>query len=762
MTQRSAKCRARNRTRRKLSLESLEARALLASDLGLTEFASIDGSGNNVDNPEWGSVDEQLLRITSPDYGDGVSTPAGDDRPSAREVSNAVVAQTGSTTNDRYLTDITWLWGQFVDHDIDLTGGADPAESFPIAVPTGDPFFDPTASGDQMIDLSRSIYDETTGDTPDDPRQQINQITAFLDGSVVYGSDDVRASELRTFEGGHLKTSDGDLLPFNEAGLDNAGGPSSSLFLAGDVRANENALLTSMHTVWVREHNRLADELAADNPSLSDEELYQQARALVVAEIQVITYNEYLPALLGFGSIAPYTSYDAEVDPGIANIFSTAAYRFGHSMLSSELLRLGDDDGVIAEGNLSLSSAFFAPHQIYANGIDSLLRGAAAQQAQEIDTQIVDDVRNFLFGPPGAGGFDLASLNIQRGRDHGLPSYNQAREDLGLARVSSFDEITSSAELAAKLEALYGDVDDIDAWVGGLAEDHLPGSSVGELIHTVLVDQFTRIRDGDRFWYQNVFSGETLRELESTTLADVLMRNTDITNLQDNVFFDSSVLYYKASAGPGPSDLAVVISDATVEIVNVRSGEVLESRALGEVSQVMLIGSDRQADNFTVDVRTQAADLPQVVLFGGAGLGDRLTLRGTTRHDDIVVDGRDVTINDLALSRWGFELLTVAPSRGRDDVQIVDSGGTQVIVADGPRHDGGGGRHDRPRHDAPGSDGPRHAGPGRDGPRREAERDLQFAALDDGPMMGTNLNDALDLMAQDRGRPPAPRGARRG
>ena len=329
---------------KKLHIESLEERALLAADLGmltadllpigpLVDPASLDGTGNNSDQPDWGSTDEQLLRLTAAEYGDGISSPAGADRPSAREVSNALVDQSGLVVNERFLTDITWLWGQFVDHDIDLTENADPAEPLPIEVPTGDPFFDPDGDGDVTIGFNRSTYDADTGDTDDNPRQQINQITAFLDGSVVYGSDADRAMALRTLEGGHLK-NDGGLLPFNETGLPNAGGPSDTLFLAGDVRANENAALTAMHTLWVREHNRIADEIAADDPSLSDEDIYQLARAIVTAEIQVITYNEFLPALLGPGALEGYSGYDPTVNPGISNIFSTAAYRFGHSMLS--------------------------------------------------------------------------------------------------------------------------------------------------------------------------------------------------------------------------------------------------------------------------------------------------------------------------------------------------------------------------------------------------------------------------------------------
>ena len=181
--------------------------------------------------------------------------------------------------------------------------------------------------------------------------------------------------------------------------------------------------------------------------------------------------------------------------------------------------------------------AFFAPDEITQYGIDSLLAGVANQAANEVDTMVVDDVRNFLFGNPGDGGFDLPSLNIQRGRDHGLADYNQVRVDLGLEAVTTFADITSDTDLQYKLQHLYGTVDNIDLWIGGLVEDHLPGSSVGETFATIISDQFTRLRDGDRFWYQNILEGEQLQEVESTTLADVIERNTTIDGLQANVFF---------------------------------------------------------------------------------------------------------------------------------------------------------------------------------------------------------------------------------
>ena len=515
--------RKKNRTNNLgLTFTQLEDRKLLAADLGVSldvllpvqshyqqsyqaetstdtlEYRAIDGTGNNLADPELGSTHEQLLRGSAVEYEDGISTPAGADRVSAREISNEIVTQTTTEVNDRGLTDLVWVFGQFIDHDLDLTESATPEEDFSIEVPTGDVFFDPFGTGEATISLTRAIFDTDTGTSTENPREQINEITAFLDGSVVYGSDEIRAAELRTFSGGLLKTSEGDLLPFNDAGLSNAGGTGDTLFLAGDVRANENVALTAMHTVWVREHNFWAEKIASEDPSLSDEEIYQQAKAIVTAELQAITYNEFLPALLGEDALSDYNGYDETVDPGINNEFSGAAYRFGHSMLSTELLRLNDDGTEADEGNLSLQDAFFSPDEITENGIDSILAGVASQVANEIDNQVVDDIRNFLFGPPGAGGFDLASLNIQRGRDLGLADYNQVREDFGLERVTSFDEISSDPEVAAKLEELYGSVDNIDLWVGGLAEDHVDGSSMGELFSTIIVDQFERIRTGDR------------------------------------------------------------------------------------------------------------------------------------------------------------------------------------------------------------------------------------------------------------------------
>ena len=549
----------RSGTTRLLRTESLEQRQLLhggtvageppmvaPGESPVIEFASIDGTGNNLENPNLGSVGEALIRAADAAYADGISTPAGTDRPSAREISNVLATDEG-IVSDRLMSAFVYVWGQFIDHDITRTPSGD--EPFDIDVPHGDEYFDPSGSGSESIRLNRSIYDPATG--VDSPREQVNTITTWLDGSVVYGSDDDTALALRTLEGGRLKTSDGDLLPYNNAEtfplgtlpMDNDAGivPDEELFAAGDARANENIELTAIQNLFVREHNRLADEIAVSDPTLTDEETYQRARSVVVGELQAITYNEWLPSFLGERALSPYRGYDPTVSPTIMNEFSTAAFRLGHSLLGDDVEFLDNDGNEVAE-EVPLSHAFSNPALVAENGIDSIIKYLASDPSSELDVQVVDSVRNFLFGPPGAGGFDLASLNIQRGRDHGLSDYNSTRVAYGLEPVTNFADITSNTETQAKLEQLYGSVDNLDLWVGGLVEDHVAGASVGETFGEIITDQFERLRDGDRFWYQNVFSGTRLRQIERTRLSDVIERNTDLTNLQKDVFFfDSSV-----------------------------------------------------------------------------------------------------------------------------------------------------------------------------------------------------------------------------
>ena len=513
------------------------ARALKSP--GVTTYRTIDGSNNNPAHPDWGRADIEFIRLTTSDYGDGAGTPAGTGRPSPREISNTVVAHPGVIFNEGRASDFVWQWGQFLDHDLDLTPTISPVEPFDIPVPRGDPYFDPGGTGTAVIPLDRSLYAPGTG-----VRQQLNIITAYIDASNVYGSTPEVAAALRTLDGtGRMKTGERDLLPVDPA--------DATRFIAGDVRSNEVVSLTAMHTLFVREHNYWAERFRNGNPGMSGEEVYQTARMMVAAELQRITYEEFLPVLLGRNALAPYRGYRRDVNPGISNEFATAAYRFGHSMISAQLLRLDSRNRPDSAGHLPLRSAFFNPSEISRHGIDSLLRGLAFNVAQRVDVHIVDDLRNFLFGAPGAGGFDLASLNIQRGRDHGLPSYNETRRRLGLSARAGFAEVSSDPDVQARLSAVYKSVEEVDLWVGGLAEDHVRGALVGETIRAIVKDQFERLRDGDRFWHESYLPANLLGQVRSQNLAKIIRRNTGIRGeIQDNVFIAPAKAGSKPGRGP--------------------------------------------------------------------------------------------------------------------------------------------------------------------------------------------------------------------
>lgn len=540
---------------------------------GIADFRSADGSGNNVAHPDLGETDTPLTRVAPADYGDGTDLPRGvpvedegdgdvevDEQtlPSGRTISNTINDQNGQDLpSGRNLSQLFFQFGQFLSHDTGLsepnsgiaTGGMTGLsgnESFNIEVEPGDPdFLSP------IVPLSRSIA-EAASASPTGKREQINQITAFIDASNVYGSTQSRADALRTFVGGKLRSQagpGGDLLPYNTGGTQENANPTmldpNIMFLAGDVRANEQIGLIAFHTLFMREHNRLCDEIAAadfSGASLAnaavDEEIYQRARATVAAMIQKIVYYDWLPVLLGYDAMPYYTGYDPSVNPQIANEFSTAAFRIGHTLLPSTYL-LTDSNGTVTP--FALQDAFFNPGYIAANGIDDILRGESTNIQQELDPYIVDDVRVFLFGP--GFGLDLAALNIQRGRDHGVPSYSQIRSSYGLPGLTQYGDIPAKAGVVSDLESLYGGAGygDIDAWVGGLCEKHLPGTNLGETFTEVFVDQFTRLRDGDRFYFENrnVYPASFIDDILNTNLIQIIKRNTslDWDEMNDYSFF---------------------------------------------------------------------------------------------------------------------------------------------------------------------------------------------------------------------------------
>ena len=485
------------------------------------EARTYDGKNNNRTQADWGSVGVDFFADVPRAYGDGQDDPSGSDRPGPRIISNGVVAQTASIEDPAGRSAFLWVWGQFLDHDLDLTF-SDGQNGFPVPIPAGDPSFDPLNTGTVTLPFSRSLFRADSN-----PRAQFNSITAYVDASQVYGSSETTANSLRTFSDGLMTTSSGDLPPLDDGS-----------FVCGDIRANENVALTSMQTVFLREHNRKAREIKAANPDLDDEAIYQRSRKYVGALIQSITYREYLPVLLGRDAVGPYSGYRPNVDSGVGILFATAAYRLGHSQVGSNLPRLDAAGAEIPEGNLTIAEAFFNPSLLIdEGGVEPILRGLAVTAAQATDPHVIDDLRNFLFGPPGAGGLDLASLNLQRGRDHGLPSYNVVRTTFGRDAANGFADVTNEVTRQQALSSVFSSPDLMDPWMGLLSEDPLPGAAVGPTLQRVLRQQFRRTRDGDRFFYLNDPDLKpALKEIEASTLAKVIERNTGITGLQPNLF----------------------------------------------------------------------------------------------------------------------------------------------------------------------------------------------------------------------------------
>lgn len=476
------------------------------------EFRSIDGSGNNLTDLSQNSSGDSFSRIGVANFGDSQRSLVSN-LPNARTVSNIVVAATteeAETPNDRGLSGMMYAWGQFIDHDINLMK-SDGTNGISIQIPNGDP----NLSGN--ISLTRTTVDPLTG-------LAINNVTGWIDGSMVYGSDAVTAASLRNADGYMLTSVDNNLPIANGA------------FLAGDIRAQENPDLTALQTLFVREHNRQVDLLKAAHPDWSGDQLYNQARAIVGAEIAHITYSEFLPSLLGRGAISRYEGYDPTVNTSMNEEFAGAAFRFGHSIVSANLQRLAEDGSAVGP-DLSLKDAFFqSPTDFAANGgAAGFLRKLASDVSNELDVHIVDDLRNFL-NVPGAS-MDLAAINIQRGRDLGLGSLNQTRVALGLKAYTSFTEISSDPAIAASLQEAYGSVDKLDLWIGGLAENHGRGAMVGETFQVIIANQFEALRDGDRLWYENQgFDRRTLNQINDTQLSDLILLNTDVEHIQNDVF----------------------------------------------------------------------------------------------------------------------------------------------------------------------------------------------------------------------------------
>ncbi|KAE8296215.1 Thyroid peroxidase [Larimichthys crocea] len=574
-------------------------RPICDSDCLSERYRSITGECNNRQHPRWGAANIPYSRWLPPEYEDAWGTPRGWDPehtyhnatlPPVRLVSQEVLfTHNDNISLDSTLSHLLVEWGQWIDHDVVLTPqspstaafrtGADCTHTcsrdtpcFPIQIPLSDP-----RNGIQScMPFFRSAPSCVAGVLSHRHREQLNAITSFVDASMVYGSSTNLASALRNLSSPlgsmalNSQHSDQELaympfLPRLQAHLDPCGPRNSttsgasdrskrqenttSCFQAGDSRANEHLGMIALHTLFLREHNRLVKELYLLNPHWSPDTLYQEARKIMGAIHQIITWEHYLPRVLGEDATShlmpPYKGYDPEVDPSIANVFAAAAFRFAHVTVQPVVTRLGPGYTTNSQHPpLPLHHSLFASWRVVQEGgIDPVLRGLLLSPAklQTPGQMMVEELTERLFQAQGGMPLDLGALNLQRGRDHGLPGYGSWRKFCGLSvpnTTSELADILSNFTLAHKFQLLYGTPHNIDVWVGAISEPALPGGRVGPLLSCLLARQFRALRDGDKFWWERegVFTSTQRKHLRDVSLSRIICDNSHITHVPADPF----------------------------------------------------------------------------------------------------------------------------------------------------------------------------------------------------------------------------------
>jgi peroxidase len=466
---------------------------------GNSDYYSIDGSNNNLLFPEWGKKETKRVRLmpNASGYFDNSHIPADESNsqlPSARRIMEQVFSQSLPKA-DKGTNHLLLEFGHFIVQDTigrTLTNDTDPFP-MPCDGDVQDVLFCPVTGRSYSIAFSRSEH--ASGSSP---RASMNSETAFLDMSHMYGNTNEAQAEVRSFEGGRVQLDEQGLPPI----LD---------------KYNSSPGVFAVYCIFLRYHNILADAFAAEDPSLTDEEIFQMARRRNIAIYQFNAEEKYIPTLLGI-KLEPYVAYDENVDPSIDEFFAAASFRYAHSSLSGLVRMLDENFDPITADPLILRDVFRQPSpnnvpRVIRNhgGIEVFLRGLSITNSKSVDSSFVRDLNYFTEA--------TSLLDIQRGRDLGLPSYNDAREAFGLSRVTSFEELAGYdyEENTDALKNLYGDVDKVDAYVGALVEAHNLGEEIGPLFTMSIKNQFERLRDGDRFWYQNQYTQEEWENFPSLT-----------------------------------------------------------------------------------------------------------------------------------------------------------------------------------------------------------------------------------------------------
>ncbi|XP_031763861.2 peroxidase-like [Galleria mellonella] len=536
-----------------------------------SKYRSIDGTCNNQRRPAWGRSGAPFTRIATPRYADGIYTmpvaKSGRPLPNPRVLSTQMFSD--QQIASRVFNYMNMQWGQFITHDLMLQvmeatdeggiqcclgEGVEVLHSewqndncIPISVPEDDPFH--RYHGIKCLNLVRSVT------TPRDDcslgyAEQMNTVTSYLDGSPIYGSDKKLASRLRSKSGGRLRQETREnckrgFLPSvdNKSAVCDLRNTTEPCYLAGDVRINQTPTLALLQTLLLREHNRVADILASLNPLWPDEKIYQEARKIVIAEIQHITYQEWLP--LNFGEsyyryyrISPSTlyshDYNEDVNAGVINGFGAGAFRFLHSVIPDSIMTC--PWSYHAAYLYKLSDHYFNPSllEYSSESFDDVVRGIIAQPCNEADPFCTEEITNHLFKSRNHWGLDLIAMDIQRGRDHGIASYNDYREICGLTKATTFQDFSGeiSQDRINALAQMYESVDDVDLFVGGAMERSVHGSMLGHTFQCIVAEQFYRTRIGDRFFYDNAemphsFTSEQLQQIKKASMARLICDNTD-------------------------------------------------------------------------------------------------------------------------------------------------------------------------------------------------------------------------------------------
>ena len=432
-------------------------------------------------------------------------------------------------------------------------------------------------------------------------------------------------------------------------------------YIAGDGRVNENFGLTSIHHVFHEEHNYQVENLKTwiyahdDNNSPVDHaglhewqnkvvvsagapasgvltvgDHYEDANGNYVNKTGVVTWDadkmfnatklivemEYQHAAVDqyARTITPriqeFVGYSSGVDSTITLEYAQVAFRFGHSTIR-ETIDTIDPTGWFkgAVTTYALESAFLAPQTFAQEGTAAIVLGLSRQQMNEVDEFITPALNQGLLGQP----LDLAAINIARGRDMGIPTLNDFREAISLARYTSWSDfginmfhpeslvtfmsaysfgglaagvaiaqeildlvdgvITSGSGTEgfttaeafafmnnnvsgdAILDAARSGFNHIDSWIGGLAEAHVPGGLLGETFDAVFVAQIQSLMDGDRFYYlYRLFGTQIAEEVNNGQFKDLVERNTGLEHLNGSIFAYADKYYQLADNAGGTGD----------------------------------------------------------------------------------------------------------------------------------------------------------------------------------------------------------------